>query len=85
MSESQKRPQAGETPDVEQEEVDRTSPAFIGLDKPFTRAVEEKVSSKKLEEPGKQPEGPPRQTRARRPRSGRSGSDSSASRRTRGH
>jgi hypothetical protein len=47
------------------------------------RREQEVLSSKRVEKPGRNvPDG---NTRARRPRSGRSGSDSNASRRTRGH
>jgi hypothetical protein len=51
----------------------------------FGKIVNRALSSKRVEgEPAHQPK-TPASTRARRPRSGRSGSDSNASRRTKGH
>ena len=49
-----------------------------------TKIVNKAVSSKRVDEVHGKVEEPPSSTRARRPRSGRSGSDSAASRRTRG-
>ena len=49
------------------------------------KTVNKAVSSKRVDEEHGKVEEPPRSTRARRPRSGRSGSDSDAGRHTRGH
>ena len=49
-----------------------------------TKAVNKAVSSKRIDEEHGKVEEPPSSTRASKPRSGRSGSDSNASRRTRG-
>ena len=49
-----------------------------------TKTVNKAVSSKRVDEEHGKVEEPPSSTRASRPRSGRSGSDSNASRRTRG-
>jgi hypothetical protein len=54
------------------------------LDKSPGRLRHEVNTSKREEDEGKV-EDPPSSTRAARPRSGRSGSDSNASRRSRGH
>ena len=52
-------------------------------DEPLGKTIEKATSSKRKTDTGKQqPDG---NTRARRPRSGRSGSDSNASSGTRGH